>query len=143
MEAPIRESLALSLTTGQAITTVIDATGQALEGHIEEIVPAAETASRSFLIKASIGYNPGLMPGMFARLQIPSATGSRVLLPNRLVTEVGELNLVFLYRDARIERRYIRLGRISGNEIAVTAGLRAGEVVIEPAIAMELLNSRR
>jgi len=133
VEAPVQEALVLSLSVGQAISAVVDASGQLLEGRIDEIVPAADTASRSFVIKATLAYNPGLMPGMFVRLLLPAGVRQEVSIPAALVTEVGELDLVTVYKDQQLTRRYIRLGERHGDQVVVTSGLAVGEIVVEPA----------
>jgi RND family efflux transporter MFP subunit len=133
VEAPVQEALVLSLDVGQAITAVVDASGQLLEGRIDEIVPAADAASRSFVIKATLAYNPGLMPGMFVRLLLPAGLRQEISIPAALVTEVGELDLVYVYKDEQVTRRYVRLGERHGDQVVVTSGLAAGEIVVEPA----------
>jgi len=49
------------------------------------------------------------------------------------VTEVGELDLVYVYKDEQVTRRYVRLGERHGDQVVVTSGLAAGEIVVEPA----------
>ena len=132
VEAPVRESLALSLSLGQEITARIDANDQILAGRIDEIVPAADRASRSFMVKASLSYDPGLMTGMFVRLNIPSSATTEIAVPESFITEVGELSLVYRYDDQKIERRYIRLGQKIGDYVVVTAGLEPGDVIANP-----------
>ncbi|MBT4161713.1 MAG: efflux RND transporter periplasmic adaptor subunit [Gammaproteobacteria bacterium] len=141
VEASVRESLAVKLEPGQEISAIIDAIDLHVTGHIDEIVPAADSASRSFQIKTSLNYNPGLMPGMFARLQIPTTRRQEILVPGSFVTEVGELNLVYLYTDQQIERRYIKLGQTFGTSVVATAGLAAGDIVITPKEATAQLSS--
>ncbi|MDA0788176.1 MAG: efflux RND transporter periplasmic adaptor subunit [Proteobacteria bacterium] len=134
VEARIRESVALSLAIGQEFEIELDALGQRVTGRIEEIVPAAHIASRSFLVKASISYVPGLMPGMFARFSIPVTTSTEWLIPKHYLTEVGGLNLVYVETEGHPERRFVRLGRhYEDGRVAITAGLSPGTRIINPA----------
>jgi RND family efflux transporter MFP subunit len=130
-ESNVREGLALKLNVGQKIRVEIPSLGQILNSTIEEIVPAAEPASRSFLVKASMTYNPSLMPGMFARFIVPVGTQTTILIPSASITRVGELDMVTTYKDGVSQRRFLRLGKLYPNDmVSVTAGLEPGEVIV-------------
>lgn len=130
-EAHVRERLAVNLKTGQEITVVLDALGRSAMGTLEEIVPAADAGSRSFLTKAAIAYDPALRPGMFARFIITVGSVETLLIPASLVTETGALDHVTVYANGRLERRFIRLGkRYDGDLVSVLAGLEAGERLV-------------
>lgn len=130
-EARVREGLALGLDLGQPIVIEIASLDRRSIGTIEEIVPAADPGSRSFLVKVSLPYNETLMPGMFARFVVPVGQTDMIRVPQNLVTEVGELNMVKVYKDGRIQRRFVRLGKKYPDDlVAVTAGLEAGEQLV-------------
>lgn len=130
-EARVREGLALRLGVGQSMIIQIDTLDRRSIGTIEEIVPAADPGSRSFLIKASLPYNETLMPGMFARFVIPVEQVEMIRIPRQLVTEVGELNMVKVYKDGVIQRRFVRLGKEYPDDlVTVTAGLEPGEQLV-------------
>ena len=133
VEARVREALALKLSLGQEIDIEIASINQHLRGVIEEVVPAAHTASRSFLVKASIAYHPGLVPGMFARFIIPVESKSLLKIPLKYVTEVGQLNIVYVYADSELERRYVRLGPHEDGLTVVLSGLNEGDRLSIPA----------
>lgn len=132
-EAHVREGLALRLSLGQDIDIGLPSLDQTVPGTIEEIVPAADPASRSFLIKANLEFNPALMPGMFARFIIPVDSRELLLVPASAITRVGELDLVHVVTGTAIERRYVRLGRVYTSGTTVTAGLSEGEKVLAHA----------
>ena len=131
VEAAVRESLALPLQLGQAVQVEIPAQGRVLAAQIEELVPAADPGSRSFLVKARIEYQENLLPGMYARLLIPAGEEMLVIIPADLVSSFGQLDVVWVKRDAQTERRFIRLGRqMEPGQVEVVAGLDAGEVLV-------------
>jgi len=131
VEAAVRESLALPLQLGQAVQVEIPAQGRVLAAQIEELVPAADPGSRSFLVKARIEYQEDLLPGMYARLLIPAGEEMLVIIPAGLVSSFGQLDVVWVKRDAQTERRFIRLGRQMGpDRVEVVSGLEAGEVLV-------------
>jgi RND family efflux transporter MFP subunit len=131
IEAAVREGLALSLELGQALTVEIPSLERTMQAHVEELVPAADPGSRSFLVKARVGQYGELLPGMYARLQVPAGSEKLLLVPTRLLTRLGQLDLVWVVDKGRAERRFIRTGRhINGDSIEVLAGLEPGDRII-------------
>ena len=131
VEAAVRESLALPLQLGQAVQVEIPARRRVLAAQIEELVPAADPGSRSFLVKARIEYQEDLLPGMYARLLIPAGEEMLVIIPADLVSSFGQLDVVWVKRDMQTQRRFIRLGRqMEPGQVEVVAGLEAGEVLV-------------
>jgi membrane fusion protein (multidrug efflux system) len=135
IEAAVSESLALPLRLGQGLKAEIPALGRTLDAQIEELVPAADPGSRSFLVKARIGVQDDLMPGMYARLLIPAGTQKLLLIPRHLVADFGQLDMVWVYANGQPERRFVRLGRqLGADRVEVISGLEAGEVLVpQPA----------
>ncbi|MEJ8568703.1 efflux RND transporter periplasmic adaptor subunit [Elongatibacter sediminis] len=133
IEAAVRESLALPLVLGQEIEVEIPALQQRLTSRIEELVPAADPGSRSFLVKAQLPYRDDLLPGMYARLMIPAGTVQRILVPADFAVAYGQLNMVWVWTDGAAERRFVRLGQADGSgRVEVQSGLRPGEVLAPP-----------
>lgn len=133
VEAQVRERLALTLTHGQNIEIELPSVNKTIMGEIEEIVPAANTGSRSFLIKARISYHENLLPGMYARMLIPAGEQSKLNIPMDKVAQVGQLDFVWLNVNGEVQRRFVRLGKAQSNGmVAVISGLIAGDEVITP-----------
>ena len=61
--------------------------------------------------------------------QLASAA-RRVALPRAAVRAVDGKDIVFVVRDARVERRAIRVGAASGEDVLVLSGVTAGESVV-------------
>lgn len=125
--ASVRESLTHRMKVGQAVGVRLDTVDHACSGTISEIVPEAESASRSFQVKVTGPCPPGVYSGMFGRLLIPLEDETVLLAPARAVRRVGQLDLVDVVVDGRMQRRAVRLGRAYGDEVEVLAGLAAGE----------------
>ena len=137
LEANVRESLATRLERGQQLTARIDALQAEFAVTIEEVVPSADPGSRSFVVKASLPANSTLYPGMFGRLLIPHGSVKRYYVPARAIVQVGQLEFVNLVSDAGVVRRYVRTGvRASGERVEVLSGLKPGERVVIPALAV-------
>ena len=130
VEAQVREALALTLTQGQKIQIELPAKKMTLNGLIEEIVPAANIGSRTFLIKVSIDYSENLLPGMYARLLIPAGISNKLYIPQELVSRVGQLTFVWLDVNGKAERRFVRIGKTNKKGLVVIiSGLQQGDKV--------------
>jgi len=132
IDANVRESLALTLTIGQQLVTHIPALNKTLMATIEEIVPAAAPGARSFLIKAKIEHDGKLLPGLFARILIPSAKQDQLLIPASYIRQIGQLDVVWVLEKNSPVRRFIRIGQKTGDKILVISGLTQGEQLISP-----------
>lgn len=131
VEANIREGLALSLSLGQSLEIYIPATNSTLRSELEELVPAGNPGSRSFLVKSRLPYNEGLLPGMYARMEVPAGLESLLLIPADSVVHVGQLDVVWMQRDGRVERRFIRIGKVLPDGLVeVVSGLDEGDRIL-------------
>jgi RND family efflux transporter MFP subunit len=133
LEANVRESVASKLTKGSAIFADIDAVNRRFPVVVDEIVPAADPGSRSFLVKATLKSGAGLYPGMFGRLLIPIGRREITLIPVEAVTRVGQLDFVHTPSEQGPVRRYVRLGeRQADGQVEVISGLVPGETILLP-----------
>ncbi len=135
--AVVREELAGRLQVGDEVDVTLDALGKACRGTVTEIVPEASAKTRSFEVKVAGPCQPGIVTGMFGRLQVPLGTREELRVPARAIASVGQLDLVYAVAGQTVERRYVRIGRRVGDEVEILAGLRAGEVVLADAAAAE------
>jgi len=130
VEAQVREQLALTLNHGQSIKVDLPTIKQSLSGLVEEIVPAANTGSRSFLIKISLPYQENLLPGMYARLLIPAGQATKLYLPSESVFKVGQLDFVNVLINGQSQRRFVRVGKSNKPALVnIISGLVPGEQV--------------
>lgn len=134
VEAQVREKLALQLQMGQSLQVILPTINRTLQGSIEEIVPAANTGSRTFLIKISLPFHEKLLPGMYARLSIPSGTANQQLIPKQAIHQVGQLIFVWVVINNQPQRRFIRIGEENTSQrVSVISGLEEGDNILLPA----------
>jgi RND family efflux transporter MFP subunit len=131
--ASVRESLAYKLQVGQKIGVRVDVLKKLCSGTISEIVPEAQSASRSFLVKVTGPCPAGIYTGMFGRIVIPLQEEQVLVIPRRAVRNVGQLELVDVLENGRASRRAIRTGRPIEDDLEVLSGLSDGEDVVLPA----------
>ncbi|MFO0936813.1 MAG: efflux RND transporter periplasmic adaptor subunit [Gemmataceae bacterium] len=136
LQANAPESLASGLSVGQSLGVRIDANNQSFAARIREIVPQAQQASRSVLIKLGLPLFPGspVLPGMFGRTAIPVGQMERITIPSAAVRKIGQLDLVDVVdSDGLISRRFVRIGTESDGNVEIRSGLAAGERVALPS----------
>ena len=75
---------------------------------------------------------PDVFPGMFARLEIPLREEERLFVPRAAIIQSGQLDFVYIETEEGPERRSVRIGADAGDDVEITSGLSAGDVVIVP-----------
>ena len=133
LEVPVMENLAVNLKAGDELDVQIDAmNNRRIKAVIDEIVPQAEAASRSFLVKVKLPRSKDLFEGMFGRLLIPTGTRRHLCIHTDAVQTIGQLQFVdVVSADGKLERRFIKVGRFGDPEHReVLSGLQAGERVL-------------
>ncbi|MGD1276309.1 MAG: efflux RND transporter periplasmic adaptor subunit [Tepidisphaeraceae bacterium] len=134
--ASVRESLARRLKVGQEIGVRLDAMDRQCTGQVSEMVPDAQSASRTFQVKVTGPCPPGLYTGMFGRIIIPLQDQDVLVIPASAIRRVGQLELVDVVEGPVVCRRAIRTGQTLGDDREVLSGLKAGEkVVLQPSSA--------
>ena len=144
LEVAVNESDVRYAGVGGQVSIAIEALGNvALTGKVVEIVPAADPASRAFLVKIELPRDTRLRSGLFGRAQFSRGEQLALLIPRSAVIERGQLQGLFvLDRNKVATLRYVTLGRSLGSEIEVLSGLQGGEwLVVNPG--ERDLNSRR
>jgi len=98
------------------------------------IAPGGDVASHRGLLRAKLREPAGLRSGSFARLRLPGAPDPRrnVEVPRSALVQRGDLTGVFIVKGDRAELRWISLGPSEGERIQVRAGVRPGELVVNP-----------
>jgi len=140
LEATVNETDLRYVRQGQQVSVSIDALeDRELKGKVLEIVPAADPASRSFLIKVELPSDPALRSGLFGRAQFPRGERTALLIPRTAIVERGQLQGIYVVDQNRIAGlRYITLGKPSAQQVEVLAGLQAGEMLIGDPGSREL-----
>lgn len=140
LHVTVDESLLRNLENGAAIKTNIPAASQQpLAGRIAEIVPAADSASHSFLVKIDLPPSPSLRAGMYGAASISAGSRQALVIPQAAVVSHGSLNSVWVLDGRHVASiRYIAVGEKRGQDVEVLSGLSAGEMVVLSAGDREL-----
>jgi hypothetical protein len=110
---------------------------------VAEIVPAADPASHTFLVKIDLPPSPRLRAGMYATAAI--ATGSRqaIVVPRSAVVIRGSLSCSYVLDSHGIAQlRYLTLGAQQENLVEVLSGISAGERLVDDPGDRDLAGKR-
>jgi multidrug efflux pump subunit AcrA (membrane-fusion protein) len=140
LETTVNETDLRYVQQGQRVSVSIDAIGdRELKGKVIEIVPAADSASRSFVVKVELPSDPALRSGLFGRAQFTRGKRTALLIPRTAIVERGQLQGIYVLDRNRIAGlRYITLGKPSPQQVEVLAGLQAGEELVGDPGSREL-----
>ncbi len=117
--------------------------GAPLPAKVAQIVPAADPASRSFVVKLDLPYNPALRSGLFGRANFSRGEKQAITVPRSAVVDRGQLQNVYVVGDRNLATlRYVSLGPGTGDRVEVLSGLTAGETVIADPAGREFAGKR-
>jgi RND family efflux transporter MFP subunit len=144
LDAAVNENDLRYVRMGEQAPVVVDALDNTeLRGKVVQIVPAADPGSRSFLVKIELPADVRLRSGLFGRAQFSRGERSSLLIPQSAVVERGQLQGVYVLDLNRIASlRYVTLGKKSGTQVEVLAGIQEGERLVTKPDELDL-NSKR
>lgn len=133
LHAYVAESYLPKLSIGQDLEIRIDALAQTLPGKVSEIVPQADPATRTVLVKVSMEPKPELVNGLFGRLLVPYGSYQALVVPEEAVRQVGQLSLVdAVNAEGYPVRRFVTLGNQHDGVVEVLSGLEEQDEVVIP-----------
>jgi len=140
LEATVNETDLRYVRQGEQVPVLIDALNdRELKGKIVEIVPAADPASRSFLVKVELPSDTALRSGLFGRAEFSRGERTALLIPRTAIVQRGQLQGVYVLDQNRIAGlRYITLGKPWAQQVEVLAGLQPGDLLITDSDGREL-----
>lgn len=106
---------------------------ETVEGKVESILPAANTASRAVEVRISLPNPSGrLRPGMTAEVNVSAGTQRDVLLvPSEAVVRTGARTLVFTdLGQGRFAPVDVEIGSTAGDRTEIVSGLSEGQMVV-------------
>ena len=138
LHASVEESRLGTIHLKDQVHVVLEALGNAdLMGTVDEIVPAADPATRSYIVKiALVNGDIHLRSGVYGKARF--VTGQRKILsvPQTAVSQQGQLAGVFVVdRSGTARLRFVKTGTTVGDRVEVLSGLNEGEEIVSEGIA--------
>ena len=130
----VPQSNAGLLSRGDHVSAILSAyPGETFKGSIENVLPAADMASRTVSVRIALANPKGrLRPGMSAQAQLSGEKPRQALLvPSEAIIRTGQRNVVIVaLEDGKYAPAEIALGDSSGANVEVRQGLREGQKVV-------------
>ena len=139
IEVDVNEAYINRVRPAQRVEAVLDAYADwQIPAKVITTIPAADRQNAT--VRVRIGFDalePRILPDMSVKVtflgseQPEGQTGRvRLVIPRDAMRRVGGKDAVFVMANGHVERRAVRFGAASGNEIEVVSGLAAGEIVV-------------
>lgn len=121
-----------------AETTVDGLPGRSFFGRVADISPQATRDQRNYIVRVEVDNPEGLIKsGMFARIVMVVGEKTDVVTISRdCLVERGDQRKAYVVQDGVIKVRDVKIGIISGSEVEITSGVRAGELVVTEGQSM-------
>jgi RND family efflux transporter MFP subunit len=144
LEVAVDEHDVRLVRIGQIASVSLDALGDAeIAGKVAQILPAADPASRTFLVKVDLAPSARLRSGLFGTARFSRGERKALLIPRAAIAERGQLQGIYAIDAKQVAGlRYVTLGKTSGNQVEVLSGLQSGEKLVADPGSRELGGKR-
>jgi membrane fusion protein (multidrug efflux system) len=128
----VPEQVLAQVTKGNEARVTIDALGGAtFTGKVDQILPEADPASRTFQVKLLVPNPDGkVKPGLFARATLLSKSEDQLVVPKDAVVSRGPAAHVVAVRDGKATVVSVKRGSAEGAMVAVSGELTEKDVVV-------------
>jgi HlyD family secretion protein len=135
--AMLHESIVDEVTTDLRANVQVEGVGnRRIDGHVTSVAPIPTFNWRSDVnyfegIVKLENIPEGLRPGMTAEVEIEMPSRGNVLaVPSEAITLENGHDVCFVFHDEHLERREVKVGKVTRNLAEVTEGLAEGEQVV-------------
>lgn len=134
LEVAVEESRLGTIHLHDQAQLQIEALGNTeLTGSVEEIVPASDPNSRSYIVKVGVPNLAGaqLRSGVYGKARFISGQRQALAIPKTAISQRGQLTGVLVVDQSGLARlRLIKTGRAFGDNVEILSGLNAGEQIV-------------
>jgi RND family efflux transporter MFP subunit len=122
--------------TGMKARVTIKSTGKTFTGKVSEISPSSQFTGGQFQIKVSVPDDEtgGLYSGMYANVNVCMHYDSGIqslYVPLSAIIRRDQLSGIYTVReDQTAQLRWLKVGRVSGNQVEILSGLNPKEKFI-------------
>jgi RND family efflux transporter MFP subunit len=139
IEVDVNEAYINRVSPEQRVEAVLDAYPDwKIPAKVITTIPAADRQKAT--VRVRIGFNeldPRILPDMGVKVTFlgdedasEESQKPRLLIPRAATRRDGGRDVVFVVQNGHVERRAVRLGVVSGDDVEVVSGLSAGERVV-------------
>lgn len=130
----VSESEISNIKNGMTIDVNIKSLDKTIKGKVAEVSTSARNTGGQYIVKIDLDKTENVLSGMFVNAvfpigkQVEQTQNNLVLIPQEAVITQGQLKGIYVVNDDNTAiLRWLRLGKIYGNDIEVLSGLTSGE----------------
>jgi RND family efflux transporter MFP subunit len=141
IEVDVNESYIARVRQGQPVSAVLDAyPDRELPAKVRTVIPTADRQKAT--VKVRISFNKlddTILPDMGVKVAFlspappPGKSGgsdAQAIVPKSAVRSDGGSQVVYLFRDQKLERRTVRVGAERGADVEIIAGVSPGDMLV-------------
>lgn len=136
--AMVPESEILNIQTDLKVDVVIRTLNKSIKGKVTEVSTSAKNTGGQYMVKVILDQTgSNLLSGMYATVQFPitkKENSDSIQIPMEAIIHNGQLSGVYTVSESNTAiLRWVRLGRIFGDNVEVLSGLSPEEQYITSA----------
>ena len=140
--AEVKGEVLLKLRVGQKVT-VNSPLGPDVEGHVRQVSPTIDLATRNGLVYVDLPLDTNLKAGLKVTGTLALSKRKALVLPASAVLHAGETARVFkVNADSKVEAVEVKTGRVQDDYEEITAGLDAHSQVIAKDVELLKVGER-
>jgi membrane fusion protein (multidrug efflux system) len=130
LDFTLPERYAGLLHQGQRFRFTVEGRAGQETGRVLAFEPAIDASSRSVVVRAEVDNVNDLLPGTFARIELPLRLEQALLAPAIAVVPGPDGRRVFVEQDGVARARPVEVGERTADRIQILSGVKAGDRVI-------------
>jgi RND family efflux transporter MFP subunit len=139
LEVTADESAISVIRLGSSVPVALDSLREEIQGKVVQILPAADPASRTFLVKIDLPRLSALRSGLFGRARFEKGVRDALFVPQPAVLDRGQLKALYVVGSDQVATlRYVTLGRSSQGKFEILSGLDSGERFVADSRSRDL-----
>ncbi|OBX24939.1 efflux RND transporter periplasmic adaptor subunit [Gelidibacter algens] len=136
--AMVPETEISQIKKNSEVDVLVKSINKTLKGKVSEVSTSAKNTGGQYLVKINLDQTEAdILSGMFVTVQFPVERQSNteiILIPTEALVTNGQLSGVYTVSQTNTALlRWLRLGRIYGNQVEVLSGLNSDEAYIVSA----------
>lgn len=145
IEVDVNEAYIARVQPGQKVTATLDAYPDwQIPSHVRTIIPTADRQKATVKVRISFDkLDPRILPDMGVKVAFlgnepapakgknaDHAPVAKAVVPKSAVHGQGDAAYVFAVTNGKLERRAVSLGRTSGSDVEIMAGVNVGDELV-------------
>jgi hypothetical protein len=140
--AMVAESDINNISKGMPVTVLVKSNNTTINGKVAEVSVSAKNTGGQYLVKINLAKTSSkILSGMFVNVRFPivnknqnTSKSTTVLVPQSALVHQGQLTGIYTVGTGNVAiLRWLRTGKINGDQVAVLSGLSAKEKYIVSA----------